>query len=326
MPLLDPGAQAGELTAQVADPVCLLVADVGDVADRRRPVGEQGHDAERRHGVADRVHVDVDAVGGPARDRHGIVGGIVPRLVPLQCAAHFVKRLREGDIPLHAPPRQPLDGDAPAGDCRGGEEVARGRRIGLDGVGLSAIPAGRDRPPCGACHMAGGAEISHHTPGHFQVGERDEAPLEVDRHPRRGAGGDHRQGTGELTRGATADGRCPARHSGGVDRHRWAAAGALGAGLHPEALERVEEIADGALPHPGCAIEPVGAVPQATDRGEEADRRAAGGAVERRGGGRDLAARAVDNDPAGRPIGVEADAEGPQPVDHHPGILTVEGA
>ena len=44
------------------------MADVGDVADGRRPLGETGDGGERHDGVADVVHVDVDAVQRAAVD------------------------------------------------------------------------------------------------------------------------------------------------------------------------------------------------------------------------------------------------------------------
>ena len=55
-------------TARARNAVGLLVANVGDVADRGRPIGEQGHGGQRLHRVADGVHVDFDAAQRPARD------------------------------------------------------------------------------------------------------------------------------------------------------------------------------------------------------------------------------------------------------------------
>ena len=57
-------------------------------------------------------------------------------------AAHVLQDVDERQVALDAVRAQPLDGDRPAGDGGGGEEVARGR-----GVGLDRVVAGRGSRP-----------------------------------------------------------------------------------------------------------------------------------------------------------------------------------
>ena len=125
--LVDVRAELAQLGRQRGDAVGFLVADVGDVADRRRPVGEQRDDGQRLHGVADRVHVDVDAVQRAADDGDRI-------RVAAHFAAHLLQAIDERDVALQAVGRQSFDGDFAAGDRRRRPEVARGRSVGLDRV------------------------------------------------------------------------------------------------------------------------------------------------------------------------------------------------
>ena len=59
----------------------------------RRPRGETGDDAERHHGVADVVHVNVDAAQRPPLDCY-------PFALIAHLAAHLLQDLGETDIPL----------------------------------------------------------------------------------------------------------------------------------------------------------------------------------------------------------------------------------
>ena len=95
--LLDRAPHRVELAGEVGDPVGFLVPDVGHVADRGRPLREQGDDGERRHRVADRVHVDVDAARRTAGHGHRPL----PLLAPGDNAAHPLERVCEGHVSLH---------------------------------------------------------------------------------------------------------------------------------------------------------------------------------------------------------------------------------
>ncbi len=58
---VDPCAELAQLGRERGDPVGLLVADVGHVADPRHSVGKECHDRLGHDRVGKRVHVDVDA-------------------------------------------------------------------------------------------------------------------------------------------------------------------------------------------------------------------------------------------------------------------------
>ncbi len=66
---------------------------MSDVADRRRPLREAGDCAERHYGVADVVHVHVDAVKRVAVNRQRVCGA-------LDSATHLFKNLDEAHIAL----------------------------------------------------------------------------------------------------------------------------------------------------------------------------------------------------------------------------------
>src|SRR5258707_1140127 len=61
-PLFDLSPKLPQFRGQIADPIRFLVTDMRDVANGRRPIGKEGHGGKRLDRVADRVHVDVDAV------------------------------------------------------------------------------------------------------------------------------------------------------------------------------------------------------------------------------------------------------------------------
>src|SRR5262249_34868817 len=83
------------------------------------------------HGVTDVVHVHVDAAERPAVD--GEAGGAA-----LDAAAHVGEQIDEADVTLQTHLGDAEDGDATAGDGRGGPEVAGGGGVGFDGIVVNA--------------------------------------------------------------------------------------------------------------------------------------------------------------------------------------------
>ena len=69
------GSSSTLATAQLdgdrGDPIALLVADVGHVADSRDTVGEQGDHRQGHHGIGQSVHVHIDG-RGPAGDGRAV--------------------------------------------------------------------------------------------------------------------------------------------------------------------------------------------------------------------------------------------------------------
>ena len=130
--LVDRGAELAELGRQGGDAVGLLVADVGDVADPRDPVGEQGDDRQGHHGVADRVHVHVDGPQRSARAR-SFARARASTVQPM-CSRMSTNAMS----PWRLVGAEPLDGDRAARDRGEGEEVAGGRGVGLDRVVAAA--------------------------------------------------------------------------------------------------------------------------------------------------------------------------------------------
>src|SRR5205823_4981944 len=107
--------QAPQFGRQCRDAVCFFVADVGDIADARRPVGEAGDCGQGHDRVADGIHVHVDAAEGTALD--GNAGFAL-----LDAAAHLLKQVHEADVALETVFGKPLDGDVAAENRRGGPE------------------------------------------------------------------------------------------------------------------------------------------------------------------------------------------------------------
>src|SRR5205085_7659797 len=97
--------------------VGFLVADVGDVADGGRPLGEAGDGGEGHDSIADGVHVHVDTVERPAVDRDA-------RRAAFDAAAHVGQNIDEAHITLQAVFGDVEDRDAAAGDRCRSEEVA----------------------------------------------------------------------------------------------------------------------------------------------------------------------------------------------------------
>ena len=112
----------------------------------------------------------------------------------LDAAAHPLQDVDEADVALQAVRRSaPGRVTVAAGDGGGGEEVARGRGVGFDGVSLpSAVAACRpgtrktlSRPSASTPQ----AELSHHRTRHVDVGPRHERPVDVERRRRAAANG-----------------------------------------------------------------------------------------------------------------------------------------
>ncbi len=130
----DRGAELTQLARQIADPICLFVADVCDAGDHRGSSGEQRDGGQRLYGVADVVHVDADPVQRLANDRDLV-------RVPLNVAAHLFQAVTERHVPLQRLWAQPGHGDASARDGRGGPEVTGGGSVRLDPVLAALVTA-----------------------------------------------------------------------------------------------------------------------------------------------------------------------------------------
>ena len=110
--LLDFRPKFPQFDRQGVNPVGLLMANMGDAADRGRAFGEPRHCRKRLHGIADGVHVDLDSVQWPSQNADAVVE--IPHV-----AAHFSETLAEGHVPLQATAGKALDRHFALRDCRG---------------------------------------------------------------------------------------------------------------------------------------------------------------------------------------------------------------
>ena len=225
--LHDRAAEPPQFAGQVADAVGLLIANVGDVADRGRPVCEKCHHRERRHCVADRIHVDIDAADRAARhcDR------LIRPVIPCDRTAHAAKRIGEADVALHAPVGKPFDPHAAAGDRSSREEIAGRRGVGFDGVATALVARCRDSPAAVSLRQTDSSKGLHDASRHIQIGKRNKRAGEFDLHALRRAWRHHGQATGKLARRAAADTGRPALHAPRANHHRRTSARALRGGL-----------------------------------------------------------------------------------------------
>ena len=113
------GATLGFMAAQATESYAIgfLVAIVGDAANSGRTFGKKCDDGEGLHGIADPVHVDIDAAQLSSRD-----GDAVRCLLDL--TPHLPKHLAETHIPLHRAAGQPIDLNGSARDGSYRPEIA----------------------------------------------------------------------------------------------------------------------------------------------------------------------------------------------------------
>jgi hypothetical protein len=325
---LDAGTQLAQLGGQGRDPVRLFVADVGDVADRGRPVREAGHGRECHHGVTDVVHVHVDATEPAAAADDQTVRAV------RNLAAHLFEEFDEPDVALETAARmgrgEAADRDRTAGDGGGGPEVAGGGGVRVDGVLARALDAraGPDGVDFGADRVESDEPVGpHHHLGHADVGFRDAGPLDADRHVALGKGGRHHQAAEELTAHVGPHADLAAAQPRGADADRRAAVVPLADGIDAELSQRDQQVLDGPFPHPGHAVQAVLAAP-GTDHGGEEPHRGPGVGDEQVGrAGRDEAAGlvGVHRDAGAVPVGADAEAQLAEAVDHHLGVFAAEG-
>src|SRR5262249_38990972 len=121
------GAQSPQLGCQSDNAIRLLVSNVRDVADARRTVGKASDRGKGHDGIANVVHVHVDAA-----ERAAVNGDAGFAL--LYAATHLLKNVDETDVALEAVLGQAGDGDAAAEDRGGGPEIGGGGGVGFDGI------------------------------------------------------------------------------------------------------------------------------------------------------------------------------------------------
>ena len=296
-------------------------------ADPRRRVGEDSRDGCGLGRIADRPHVDVDAVQPPAlRLRDGDRSGL-----PLDTGSHPLQHIGKADVALQRVAVQPLH-RGPTGQRTGRQPVRRGRGVRLDLVrrpfGDVRLRANQERVRLRLGHIR--LERPHHRQRHVDVRPRDQLPLDPQRDIAARAGGRHQQAAEELTRQIAADGDLAAGEPTPPHRHRRAARLSRG-DIGPALPQRRGEIGDRPLLHAGVAGEHIVAAGCRTGRGEKADAGAGVPQVQPHG----ARLTSIIRKPATLPF--DAQRLGPrvqlnrqpQPVErvpHHAGVLTVEHA
>ena len=288
---------------QGLEAVGFLDAQVPDVLDPGRTIGEERDHGVDEGGVGEGVHVHLAqaaerAIRAPDLDAVGLANDF---------AAHLLEQTEHPEIRLQGIGRDAFDAHRSARDGGGAEGVGGRRGVGFDRVGACAVGDARPYPdafPRGARPFVVhpirlGPEIAHDGQGGLHVGTRDEFAFherEVDILSRVGGGQQNRRG--ELARVAAVDEALASGQTASGDMDRRTARFALDAQLGAEARQGVDQVGDGPLAHARAAVDDHGSRGQASGGGEEA-----------RGGPRVLAIE--------RPIGFAQSAAG---AHHRPGV------
>src|SRR5690606_22521314 len=229
--------------------VGLLPAQVPDVRDVHGLVGEEADDGQRLGLVGHVVEVEVAAAQAPrARDRDRVGR-------PGDLAAHLLQDAREAGVALPGPGAEVAHGDRAARDGGGGPEVAGGHRVALDAVVVGEVLPRRDREAAVAVALDHGPDVGHDVERHVDARLREELTLDLDAHRPPRQWRRHQQAGEELRADVAAHAHAPAWQPGGADRHGRPAVD--GPGLHAEAGQGLDEVADRPLAHAGVAVEDV---------------------------------------------------------------------
>ena len=241
--LVDGNPQAAQLGRDGVDAVGLLVPDMRHVADSRRPRRKQGNCRQRLRGVADFIHVDVDAAQRFAANRDR-------RFAPPHFAPHLLEDRDEADVALQRAAGQTLHCYLAPGDRRGREKVTGGRRIGFHVVRDAAI-ALRDGPiPSARRLLDVDAEGAHHPDCHFDVRLRDEPASQNQLHRTERTGRRHQEGAEELARRFRRDVGRPSAQLRTRHDDRRTSVSLLADRVSAQNVQGFAQVADRTLSHP----------------------------------------------------------------------------
>ena len=123
--LIDDRSEFPQFACKIADPVGFLVTDMSHIADPSRTFGKERNRGQRLNGVANRVHVDIDAT-----QRVPCHFNIILTIVHV--ATHHPQGFAKLDVTLQTLARKFLDRNGSSRDRGHCKKVTRCRCIRFD--------------------------------------------------------------------------------------------------------------------------------------------------------------------------------------------------